>query len=284
VTRVSVVVPSFNNASFIAGTISSILNQTMRDFELIVADHSSSDGTPNIIKEFLSDRRVTLTRTEAGGGAQRNWNRVSQLASGEFVKLVCGDDLLHEDALEVQLAALEAHPGVALVSSQRRIVDARGRQVIGRRGLAGLNGVERGPRAVRRSVVVGSNIFGEPACVLMRRDQLAQAGWWTSQFPYLIDQATYSRMLGKGDFLALPKVVADFRLSDSQWSVDLASKQFHQVRAFHAWAQEAYPEVISKADVFLGNARAGALAASRRALYAMLAARMRPIQAETYRR
>src|SRR6185369_16385153 len=69
--RVSVVVPSYNNAPFIEATMDSILGQTFEDFELVVADHSSTDGTWDRLQRYRADPRVRLLRTSAGGGAPR---------------------------------------------------------------------------------------------------------------------------------------------------------------------------------------------------------------------
>ena len=97
--RVSVVVPSYNNASFIEATMDSILAQTFEDFELVVADHSSADGTWERLQRYRTDPRVRLLRTETGGGAPRNWERVTAAARGELLKLVCGDDIIYPDCL-----------------------------------------------------------------------------------------------------------------------------------------------------------------------------------------
>ncbi len=56
----------------------SVLAQTFTDFELVVADHSSADRTWELLQQFAEDPRVRLMTTPAGGGAERNWNRVSQ--------------------------------------------------------------------------------------------------------------------------------------------------------------------------------------------------------------
>src|ERR1700677_3770936 len=90
--RVSVVVPAYNSVAFIDATMRSILTQTFSDFELVVSDHSSTDGTWEALQQFTADPRVRLSRLASGGGAPANFNAVTDLATGEFVKLVCGDE------------------------------------------------------------------------------------------------------------------------------------------------------------------------------------------------
>ena len=196
----SVVVPSYNNASFIEATIDSVLGQTFEDFELVVADHSSADGTWERLQRYSLDPRVRLLRTAAGGGAQQNWEQVTTEARGELVKLVCGDDIIYPDCLRLQVEAMDANPSVVLVAAQRDLIDARGGPVKARRGLAGLNGLVPGRVAVRHTVVAGSNIFGEPACVLIRRAALERSGGWDGRQPFVIDEATYANVLLLGDF------------------------------------------------------------------------------------
>src|SRR5450759_3377846 len=152
--RVSVVVPSHNNARFIEATMDSILAQTFKDFELIVADHSSADGTWERLQRYRTDPRVRLLQTQAGGGAPRNWERVTSAARGEMLKLVCGDDIIYPDCLRVQVEAMDANPSVVLVAAQRDLIDARGALLMSRRGLAGLTGRVAGRVAARRTVVV----------------------------------------------------------------------------------------------------------------------------------
>lgn len=277
--RVSVVVPTFNNAAFVAETIETILTQSYSSFELVIADHASQDGTWSILQRYSSDPRVRLTQTDAGGGAQRNWNRVSAAARGEWIKLVCGDDLLLPSGLATQLAAVDetdAPDAVALVASPRKIIDAKGRQVFASVGLAGLRGLVEGRTAIRHAVRRGTNIFGEPCCTLLRRNVLEEVGWWDGTYGYLIDESTYLRMLLRGNLLALPETVAAFRLSSSQWSVRLANQQARQAAAVHRELLKAAPGVVSKADVALGDAQAHARAVQRRLAYAWLRRRMTP--------
>ncbi|ARU50510.1 glycosyl transferase [Cellulosimicrobium cellulans] len=274
--RVSVVVPAYNNGDYIAATMRSVLDQTFDDFELVVADHSSTDDTWEQLQAFADDPRVRLVRTEAGGGARRNWNRVSELARGELIKLVCGDDLVHPTMLARQVAAIDAAgPGAVLVASQRDLVDARGDVFVRARGLGDLDGVVDGAEALRATVRSGTNLFGEPACVLMRTDALRRAGWW-QDLRYYIDAGSYAHVMVQGQVVALRESLASFRVSASQWSVRLMQQQAEEAAEFHRLARELAPATITEQDVRRGDRLAKVVALQRRAAYLVLGRRMRP--------
>jgi len=272
--RLSVVVPAYDNGRTLDETLRSILDQEVEGLELIVADHASSDDTLDVMRRFADDPRVTLVETEAGGGAGRNWNRATEAARGELIKLVCGDDVLRPGVLARQAALLET-TGAVMTACRRDLIDMNGDVLLAGWGLRGLDRRMPGAEAVRRAVRAGSNLFGEPASVMMRRDVLARTGGWFDRFSYLIDQATYTRVLLEGDFVPDPEVGATFRMSDSQWSVALASRQSAEAREFHAWVREAHPEVLSGLDRRIGDVRAALMARARRLSYRVLKRRMR---------
>jgi len=265
--RVSVVIPSFDNARFIEQTVRSVLDQTFPDFELVISDHSSTDGTWELLRQFADDPRVRLTQVAAGGGAPANWTAVTAQARGELLKLVCGDDLLYPTALAEQVAAFDAFPEAVLVSSQRDIVDSEGKPVLRGRGLQGLAGLVPGDRAVRRTVAAGTNVFGEPVCILVRRSALIAAGGWDARSPYLIDQATFARVLRRGPMVALRRPLAAFRISEQQWSVGLARQQGAHAREFHRTVAREDPRLLTRRDKVSGDVRASAMAYARRAVY-----------------
>jgi len=272
--RVSVVVPAYNNADYIAETIDSILNQTYQDFELIISDHSSTDDTVKVLARYADDPRIEILSTEAGGGAKRNWDRVSEAANGELLKLVCGDDTIYPECLAEQVAAFDEHPSVVLVASQRKLVDANGKTILSARGLAGLRGLVTGRDAARKTVTAGANIFGEPGCVLMKRSALKAIGWWDDTNPYVIDEATYTAVALQGDVYAIAKPLASFRVNAGQWSVRLAKDQARQAAAFHKDLRESDPTLVSAMDVRIGDARALATSFMRRGVYMLLRHRM----------
>jgi len=271
---VSVVVPAYRNGATLAETLQSILDQQGTDFELVVADHASDDDTLAVAERYADDPRVRVLSTPSGGGAVRNWQRVTDAASGEFIKLVCGDDVLRPGVLARQATLLRSS-GAALTACRRDIIGADGRILMPAWGLRGIDRQMAGASAVRAAVRAGSNLFGEPASVMMRREALVSAGGWFSAFPYLIDQATYSRVLIDGEFVPDAQVGATFRMTQGQWSVALVASQAQQARAFHHWLRETHPDVVSPADVALGDARAWLMARLRRASYRALSRRMR---------
>ena len=275
-TRVSVVVPAFRNAATIAETMRSILDQDHADLEVVVADHSSDDGTAAAIEPFADDPRVRiLDATPAGGGAVRNWQRVTDAATGEYLKLVPGDDLLHPGAIAAQAAALDAQPDAVLVAGRRDILDARGAVLVSGRGLGPLVGRHDGREAIRASVRAGTNLLREPGAVLLRRGALAAAGGWDGRHAYLIDQASYARALLAGDMIGLDATVAGFRVNAGQWSMALSREQAAQAIAFHHAFAAEHPGVLDPADLRVGDRRARRAALARRAFYVLHRRRLR---------
>jgi glycosyltransferase involved in cell wall biosynthesis len=272
--RISVVVPAYNNGRTLRETLRSVLDQDVDGLELIVGDHASSDDTWEVMGEFRDDPRVTLLRTEAGGGAGRNWNRVTDAATGAYIKLVCGDDVLRPGVLARQARLLE-RSGAVLTACRRDVIDAEGKVLMAGWGLSGLTRPMSGAEALRRTVRAGRNLLGEPASIMMRRDALAAAGGWFDRFSYLIDLSSYARVLVGGGFVPDTLVGATFRMSDTQWSVALVDEQTSEARAFHAWLHETHPDAISSADRRIGDIRAALMARARRLSYRLLQRRMR---------
>ncbi len=274
--RVSVVIPAYNSVAFIDATVRSILGQTFTDFELVVSDHSSTDGTWEALQPFATDPRVRLSRLSSGGGAPANFNAVTDLATGEFVKLVCGDDLLSSDCLAEQVAALDDHPAAVMATSPRDVIDATGALVLRSHGLAGLRGEVNGADAIRKTVLAGTNIFGEPASVLFRRAVLVDVGGWDARFPYLIDQATYCAVLLRGNLVAVPRPLAAFRVSaSSQWSVQQVDAQPEHSIGFIREFAAAHPGLLGPHHLLVGAMKARANAYGRRVVYRWLDRRKR---------
>jgi glycosyltransferase involved in cell wall biosynthesis len=277
---VSICIPAYRSERFIGHAIQSVLDQSYSDWELVVVDDASPDGTAAVIAGF-TDERIRSFRNDANLGATGNWNRVVSLARGRYVKVLCGDDFLFPHCLADQVAAFEQHPRTALVAGRRDVVDEEGRVLLAGRGLHGLRGVVPGPEAIRATVRAGTNLFGEPAAVLLRADLLP--GGFCGDRPYVIDLDYWCRSLVQGPLLALDSTVAAFRVSLTSWSVELARHQAAQTVALFTEIRSQSPQSVSAADVAVGTARARALALARAGTYQVLRARSAVAQPRDHR-
>lgn len=113
--QVSVVVPTYNRADLVSDTLESVAAQTFTDWECIVVDDGSTDGTRAVVEQFVArDSRFRYVWQEnASASAARNHGL--RLARGEFVTFLDSDDLFVPDKLEWQVGALERDPGAVLV-------------------------------------------------------------------------------------------------------------------------------------------------------------------------
>ena len=108
---VSICIPAYNNAAYIKDTIDSILSQTYKNLELVIVDDKSKDDTVAVIKS-IPDERIRLYENEKNLGMSGNWNHCLELCKGEYIKLICADDMLAPDAIEKEARALTEHPDV----------------------------------------------------------------------------------------------------------------------------------------------------------------------------
>jgi glycosyltransferase involved in cell wall biosynthesis len=128
--RVSIGMPVYNGANFLAETLDHLLAQRFSDFELIISDNGSSDETERICRAYAErDPRVRYLREEVNRGATWNHNRVIELARGEYFKLAAHDDLCLPDFLGRCVEVLDAEPEVVLCLPLVGIVDADGRRL-----------------------------------------------------------------------------------------------------------------------------------------------------------
>lgn len=227
---VSVVVPVFNGMAHLAETVDSILAQTYRDLDIVLVDGGSSDGSREWI-EGVDDPRVRTAQMPAGTGAAATWTASCAAARGEFVKLVCQDDLLQVDAIALQVDDLREHPEALMAVARRDVIDARGATLFHGWGCHGLSaGLVSGHDALIASYIRGTNIFGEPLAVLFRRRVIDDALPWNDDQPFILDLELYTRVMRSGPIVVRKTSIGAFRVSASSWSTRLVSQQIDQLR------------------------------------------------------
>ena len=129
--KITVCVPTYNRAPLLRKCLASLLNQSARDYEVIVADNCSTDGTPEIVRSF-TDPRLRYHRHESNIGPFGNMNWLIEEARGEYVCIAHDDDVYGPEFLQRESELLDRYPNVGMVHSAVHEVDIEGtrRQVV----------------------------------------------------------------------------------------------------------------------------------------------------------
>lgn len=254
---VSICIPTYKGASTLAATLASVLSQDYPALEVWVIDDQSPDGTAAVMQAIV-DPRVHYVRNEKNLGAQGNWDRCLELASGKYYKLLPHDDLLEPGSVRAQVAVLEADTKeeIALVFGDRRIIGPEGKQIMIRRFCSG--GPQRiaSKRAARSCVRAGSNLLGEPGNGMLRRSLALRLGTYDARFPYMVDLDFWFRALQHGDAYYTASVGSAFRLVASSWSVAIGQRQHSDFAGFIEKFLPAPELGLTSGDRFFGLRRA----------------------------
>ena len=195
---VSVVMPVYNALPFLDESISSILEQTLTEFEFVIHDDASTDGSTEVLREWSRrDSRIRLFESETRLGLSGSSNAVVSKVRAPIVARMDADDISHPDRLQRQWEIIDSRPDVAAIGTLCVGIDEMGREVRPR---------DRW-RLVRRSKFVpfphGSAMF--------RRDVFDQIGGYACQAESGEDQDLFSRMSARGRVVTLPEPLYRYR-------------------------------------------------------------------------
>ena len=249
---ISVCIPTYNGAKYIAQTIESILNQTFTDFEIIVSDDGSSDKTLEIVGSFNDPRIVRIDRLSKVG-AEANWNNAVANASASLVKLVCQDDILYPECLEVEVQTMSKseNQDVSFCFHLRDFVTPNSRKLSARRfGYSNLQKYSK-TEILTKVVRSGGNPIGEPMAVTMRKLSLNSAGKFRGD--YVIDLDMWSKLSDQGSALFIEQHLSAFRISKTSWTSNLKKSQMSSVRTLSKKIQVDSDGAITKFDLFRGQ-------------------------------
>jgi glycosyltransferase involved in cell wall biosynthesis len=198
--RVSVVVPAYNCAAYLADTLRSVLAQTVTDFELVVVDDGSTDGTFDAARSFEADPRVRCHRLPHGGVAAAK-NACVRLSTAPLLAFLDGDDLWKPHKLERQLAALDSDPDAGAVITRRSIL----------RG--GAESPDRATVLHRGDILrpVFRHNFICYSTVLIRRAVLDHVGGFDERLPLSVDYDLWLRVASHYRFAVVDEELVAYR-------------------------------------------------------------------------
>lgn len=221
--HVSVVVCAYNGERFLRPAIESILNQTFRDFELIVIDDCSMDSTPQILREF-KDERMRVARNERNLGIAETTNKGIAAARGEYIALQDHDDLSWPTRFECEVAFLNSHPQVGMVGSSCNVMDEAGT-------LVPHWPVECEDENLRWALLWRCPFFH--TSVMLRRSAIQEVGGYSSdpKYRFAEDYEFMSRVALRHAVANIPQLLGCWRTHKTSASELNASQQAAAVRS-----------------------------------------------------
>lgn len=220
---VSVCIPAYNNAEYIAETIQCILDQTLTDLELVICDDHSKDNTVEVIKSF-DDPRIRLIINEKNLGMSGNWNNCLKYCRGKYIKLICADDMLAPTALEKEVGVLEINPTAVMSESDTQFRNLEG-VTKGSYKRYPASGLVDGKKIAKAGILY-KNFFGAPLNNTFRASVLEKVSGFDTDFTYILDYNFFVDVACLGDVYIIHEPLNYFRLrNDSNTGKVLTTEQ-----------------------------------------------------------
>lgn len=123
--KFSIILPVRNGGEYVKDCVHSILSQSLQDFNLIILDNYSTDGTLEWLHS-LRDSRIVIHESDKSLSIEENWSRIKGVPKNEFITLIGHDDLLNADYLETMKGLIEKHPSASLYQAHFQYIDKDG--------------------------------------------------------------------------------------------------------------------------------------------------------------
>ncbi len=220
---VSIIMPSYNTASFISSSIRSVLAQSYNDWELIIVDDCSSDNTDQVVKEYLSDERIKYLKNEKNSGAAVSRNRALREAKGKWIAFLDSDDLWMPDKLEKQITFMMEN-GYHFSYTNYAEIDSDGKR----------NGITvTGPRKITKT---GFFNYCWPGCLTVMYDRDAVGLIQIADIKKNNDYAMWLKVCRKANCYLLNEELALYRRGRT------GSISTHSIKTMIGWHYRLYRE------------------------------------------
>jgi hypothetical protein len=210
--RVAVIIPTFNRKEYVQETIDSVLAQIYSDYEVIVIDDGSSDGTGEALQVRFGDRIRYVWQENQGESAARNHG--IKLSRGTYIALLDSDDLWLPEKLGKQVAILDANPDVVLVFTASWRIDEKGQRLEDEPSFGNVHQNDPTLEALCLQNVMGN--AGSTAMIC--RKQIERVGGFDQALQYGEDWDLWLRLRQQGKFAFIDEPLACIRQhGGSQW-------------------------------------------------------------------
>ena len=208
---VSILMATWNRAGMISRTIESVRSQTIKDWELIIADDGSTDNTPEVISKWQkSEGRIVYIQSKINEGISKNYNKGLRVAKGEYVAMIDDDDPWCDDRkLEKQIKFLEENREYAGCGGGMIVVDKSGKELY------------RYFKPKTDADIREKMLFGNPVAnstTLFRRAVGEDVGWYDESTLYSGDRDFWLKMGLKGKLYNFPEYFSYYTMSGENTS------------------------------------------------------------------
>jgi len=204
--RVTVILPVYNTERYVHQAIDSILAQTFENFEFIIIDDGSTDGSADIIAQY-KDQRIRFIRKPRNEGLVSALNLGIELALGEYIARMDADDIALPERLEKQVAFLDSHPDVVVVGTKAWRIDPAGKIIESMISVTRWEDVHRYLRSGANRLIHSS--------VMMRTEIVRKIGGYREQFRHAEDIDLWLRILEHGKICNLSEKLMLYRSNSS---------------------------------------------------------------------
>jgi glycosyltransferase involved in cell wall biosynthesis len=237
--RISVVIPSYNHEKFIAEAIQSVVDQTYQDFEIIIVDDGSTDGSIEQIRKF-SDPRIKLILHKKNRGAAVAMRTALERAKGEYIAVLSSDDMFLPDKLEKQVKFLDENPQYGAVFSYVEIIDEHGHPFTNQNHTyyKKFEQQNRDRYQWLNHFFYHGNALCHPS-VLIRKSCYDKIGLYDERFAQLPDFDFWVRFCLKYELYIIPEKLVKFRIRSDEKNASAGTKQ-NIVRFYNEWSLIAH--------------------------------------------
>ncbi|MFC1668274.1 glycosyltransferase [Chlamydiota bacterium] len=203
--KVSVIIPVYNKAKYISFALQSVLNQTVKDIEIIVIDDGSTDNLKEVIKPYLS--RITFYE-QKNQGASTARNKGIEFAKGDFICLLDADDIWLPNKIEKQLDVFRLYPDCGLVYSNGIVIDENGEEtgsIIHNSRFRGYNGL------IFRKLLMKNVI--PTLSVVIKKKFIVNSLLFDSKYKASQDYDFWLRLAKKCEFYYINEVLFKYRIT-----------------------------------------------------------------------
>lgn len=205
--KVSVIMPFYNCEKYLDKAISSILNQTFQDFEFIIINDASSDRSDEIVKKYLTDKKIVYIKNRERKGIVYNLNKGIEIAKADIIARMDGDDISEPQRLEVQYQFLQRNPNIALVGCFAKLINEKG-EICGRK----IKPITH--KEIKKDILIYSP-FIHPT-IMIRKDVFKKVGFYKEECFWCEDIDLWYRIIFSGYEVAnIPQYLYQYRITDN---------------------------------------------------------------------